>query len=511
MIQRLLKSKKYLVFIVSIALLLFSMTGCAPAHERNWANDIDQFRTFVLETHPKFADENLANIERHMEMRMAFNDSIDTLIADVQNLNDFEILVSMQRAAAILEDNHFCVLSAQLAEKEEIEVYPVGFRFLSDGFYLLTTIERFESALNHRLVSVSGRHIDDVFADFISLWSVENVYHARSAFARMIGNPLLLDAMNLREDEQVIFALEDLNGNTTQITLNTTDKVSMDTLTAVSFPIFHKDSRAEGDLPLFMDIRGYAGNGHNWFEVIAEYDILYIRLEMYMQNADLETGAFAPFSQDVISAFEESSPRTVIIDARHNPGGDNAYLAELFEFLAENTASGMLFHFVDEGSMSASLLGAAHLKSLGAVLVGQPLGQNTVFYGFHTVSHIDGGVHFSDLDFIEGLELDEYVQIGVGKDVYPYFEVLEVTVREILEMVEGGGSEGGDASSSPHLTLRHSGLHISVPNMTLSAPDLFGLDLDFYALRPDVLIEYTIQDWIYNRDPLLAYVIGRLG
>jgi len=507
MIQRLLKSNRYLILLACTALLLFTTAACAPVHERNWTRDIEQFRAFVLETHPKFADESLANLEKNMELQTAFHDSLDVLIADLQNLTDFEIMVSLQRAAALLGDNHFCILSAQLVGDAEMELYPLGFRFLSDGFYLLTTVMGFESALNHRLLAVGGRHIDSVFADFIDLWSVENVYHARSAFARMIGNPLLLDAMGLRDGEQVVVALEDVNGNTVELVLNAADKVSMDTLTAVSFPVFPVDKRADGALPFFMDIRGRDGNGHNWFYFIEEHSILYIRLELYMQN--MEAGIFAPFAEDVKAAFEAHAPEAVIIDARYNPGGDNAYLMELFEFLAQNTAPGMLFHFIDEGSMSASLLGAAHLKSLGAVLIGQPLGQHTVFYGFHSSSHADSGLFFSDLDFIEGMDLDEYIQIGVNTDEYPYSAVIELTVRELLEMVADGDS--GTPGASPYLTLHHSGLHIAVPNVALSVPNLFGLELDFYALRPDILMEYTIQDWINNRDPLLAYVIGLLG
>ena len=499
MVHRIFKAT---YFFASVTLLLFVGFGCASTQPAGWPSDIEQFRNFVLETHPKFSNEYFANIERNVEMQAAFNADIDALIANLHNLDDFEIMLYMQHAAAILRDNHFCILSAQLAQQNEIEIYPVGFRFLSDGFYLLTTTEPFAAALNHRLVAVGGRDIDDVFTYFTILWSVENVYHAKSAFARMINNPLLLDALHLRDGEQVVFTLGDAEGEAIDIALNTT--VLMDTLIAASFPTFPVDNREEGAPPRFMDIRGRAGSGHNWFEFIQGYDILYIRLELYLQNIDSETGIFAPFAQDVKLAFEEFAPRAVIVDARYNPGGDNAYLTELFEFLAQNTASGMLFHFVDEGSMSGSLLAAAHLKSLGAILVGQPLGQNTSFYGFHTTTNL-GELDFGDLSHLEEEDPDEIIRVGISITEYPYHEVLELTIREFLEL-----AEGGSYVASPHLTLSHSGLHISVPNVPVSTSDMFNIDLEFYALRPHVLINYTIQDWINNRDPLLMYVLEQL-
>ena len=503
--------RKHILLFLSVFLLLIA-TGCAPSYgpSERWTQDIAQFRAFVLETHPKFTDETLRELERNIETRAAFNETLDALILDLPYLTDFEITVQLQHAAAVLEDNHFDILLSQLATEEEIAIYPLGFRWLSDGFYLLTTTEAFESALNHRLVSIGGQGIDDMFATFLALWSTENIYNARSAFARLLNNPVMLDAIGLRSGGQVTFGFERADGNMLEISLSPADLVSMDQLTAISFPVFPVDKRAEGDLPLFMDIRGSVGNGHNWFYFMEDYGVLYIRLELYMQNIDPQTGTFAPFAKDVKTAFEAHAPKAVIIDARYNPGGDNAYLAELFEFLAEHTESGMLFHFVDEGSWSASLLGAAHLKSLGAILLGQPMGQNTDFYGFHSVSVGGSELFFTGLDFPEDTDLDEYIEIGFATNEYPYFEIVTMTIRAFLELAEGGGSNDADRVSSD-LNLNHSGLLVSVPNLFLSASQMFALDLEFYTLRPHILIEYTIQDWANNHDPVLAHVLALLA
>jgi len=496
------------IYFCLIALLLLSLfAGCAPSYTpaERWAQDIEQMRAFVLETHPKFVDDSLADLDRNLEIRASFHGALDALLLELPYLTDFEITVALQAAAAVLADNHFDILLSQLDAAGALAIYPLGFRWLADGFYLLTTIEEFAGALNHRLVSINDLEIDQIFDDFLALWSVENIYNARSAFARMLNNPVLFEALGLREAEQVTFAFAGADGDSVEITLSPTDRVLVDTLTAVSFPVFPVDNRTEGALPLFMDIRGRDGNGHNWFYFMETYGILYIRLELYMQTIDPETGAFTPFAADVQAAFERHAPNAVIIDARYNPGGDNAYLGELFAFLAEHTAPGLLFHFIDEGSMSASLLGAAHLKSLGAILLGQPMGQNTDFFGFHSAS-VGGGLFF-DFDLPEDADLDEYIDIGFGTNEYPYFEVVTMTIRELLALAEDSGSE----RTAPEVTLHHAGLLLSVPNMFLSASQMFGLDLEFYTLRPHVQIEYTIQDWVTNRDPLLAYVIERLS
>jgi len=490
--------KSGILIALSVVVVLF-ITGC-NGQGGSWTHDIEQFRELVLETHPKFSDEHLAILDTNVERRAAFESAIDELLLNISYLDDSEIIVALQRAAATLADNHFVILLAELETQEVVEIYPLGFRFLADGFYLLTTESGFEDALNQRLLAINGREIDDIFAEFSILWSVENIYNARSSFARLLNNPHILSALNLHENEDVTFIF----ANGSEITLYAEDTVLVDTSSALFFPAFSLNNREPGNLPFFMDIRGRDLNGYNWFYYMEVYSILYIRLEMYFQNTD-DVGIFAPFSSEVKAAFEIHAPQAVIVDARHNPGGDNAYIMELFEFLAEHTNDGMLFHFVDEGSMSASMLGAAHLKSLGAVLIGQPLGQNTDFFGFHTTSVSAEGLSFSGLEWLEDLDLDEYVDIGTNTDVYPYFEIITLTVREILEM-----AEASENIAAP-ITWGQPYLHVNIPNMFLSASQLFGLDLEFYALRPHILIEYTIQDWISNHDPLLAYVITRLG
>ena len=236
---------------------------------------------------------------------------------------------------------------------------------------------------------------------------------------------------------------------------------------------------------------------------------MYIRLEMYVQNIDSQ-GMFAPFAEDVKTAFEDNSPRAVIIDARQNSGGDNAYLAELFEFLALNTDYGMLFHFIDEGCASASMMGAAHLKSLGAILLGQPIGQNTDFYAF-SISYVRvRGSDNMDIHAIvlpEDADLDGYMTFGIATDEYPYFEIVTMTVREFMEMTEHEEAYADESDSA--FRLNCSDIFVAIPNMPMSAR-VFGLDLEFYTLRPHILIDYTIQDWINNHDPLLVYVIDLL-
>ena len=138
----------------------------------------------------------------------------------------------------------------------------------------------------------------------------------------------------------------------------------------------------------------------------------------------------------------------VILDARGNLGGMPTHYSNLFTWITEFIPDVKIFYFMDEASRSASVLVGGHLIDLGATTVGQPAGQNT----------------------------NMYASIGANDRI---------------------------------IRLKYSGLElfVSFDFFTAGIHDFDAIDMVLY---PDVLIDYTIDDWINNHDPLLEYVIDLL-
>jgi len=151
------------------------------------------------------------------------------------------------------------------------------------------------------------------------------------------------------------------------------------------------------------------------------------------------------FARAVQNTFDSNDVRAVIVDARNNPGGDAMQFSELFAHLARNTPDGMLFYFANEGSNSGSLGMAFYMENLGAVIVGQPLAQHPDFYWF-----------------------------GSG-------------VSRVL--------------------LNYSRIELTPPPTFFSALQFYGREPYDGIFRPHVIIDYTIDDWINNHDPLFAFVV----
>lgn len=419
-----------------------------------WKADIVQLRNHVFRVHPKFAYDELVDLPHNIQIGIAFDKHIDRLLENVPYLTLFEIMAELQRITALLGDNHFGFGTAvplirtpdaitfmlQLRENR----YPLKFRWFYDGFYLYRAVEREDviPGLNNKLVAINGIPLENIFSDFIRFMSVENIYDERSSFARYLNSPGILYALGVWEREQTVYTLMSNDGKLIHVTM--TESVVPRNTNEYWHLVFHEpltDNRNDGELPLFLQ------NSHlaNWYTFIEEYGILYIRINLYFPWDDLD---FIPHVAELAGEKGESI-NAVIIDARNNPGGDEQPYHILFNAVAEAVSPGNLFYFMNEGSLSASLLSGGYLYELGAVIVGHPSGQLIDFYAFS----------------------------GHGFDF--------------------------------NLSLRNTWANIAIPNrfLTIRNHGVAAVDMIF---RPHVLIEYTVDVWINNRDPYLEFVLNLL-
>ncbi|MCL1996106.1 MAG: copper amine oxidase N-terminal domain-containing protein [Defluviitaleaceae bacterium] len=502
--------------------IAFITADSTEERNRMWQADLEQLREAIIQRHGMFWDDSTIfvpgdalgeddgqfivwmDIPRSEALRSNTLAAFDELINNVPYLSDFEIAVGMQSAVSNLQDNHFRVFPYEIMAAD-VSLF-IDFRHFGGaggGFYLIGVLEEFSHALNYRITAINEVPIGIVMERFSRFMSLENIYDIRVQLGRVLHSTLMLEILGLREGGTTTFTLES-DGNTTEITLTQAHEIHFYEDMDFSFIT----SQMEGDMPAFL-----AMDGRNNFHFFEDHGLLYIRIEgfdptVFIDGWDLmhELGAesfseiedelrqaiaqgdiqgvITPpanvgpaywlddefrFSWDVhfgiLDIIEENDVQAIVIDARLNVGGDPAPFFELFQLAADTVEEGRLFYFIDGGSYSAAVTSAMAMAYLGAVIVGEPTGQNTIFYG---------------------------VLSGIGDE------------------------------RDPHIFLNYSQLAIEIPNLLSHAaaedigpnfdPDAFfnmSPYFEFYTFRPDVLIEHTIEHWINNTDPLLEYVISR--
>ena len=425
-----------------------------PERVRLWAEDIEVFRSHTLEVHPKIADSQLSVLPRNMEIRQSFEEHLDALMENLPYLSDFEIKVELQRGAAIFQDNHFFfggLLGGSVSMDELYALrYPLRFRWFADGFYLYQSSAEFVSALNHRLIAVNGIPVAEVFQEFKRFWSVENIYDARNAFAERLNSLLVLKAIGspLGASAENETIFSFVDQAGTAFNILLTNPCRWE-MCSTTFRTIPPEPLVDSREPGELPLFLQNQGENFWFSL--EDGILYVRINIYLADLDVHIAADGgAFYQAVRAALAENDVNATIIDARNNPGGYSPPFERLFRLLAESVPYGMFFYFTDEGSRSASLWAAAYVKNLGATIVGQPLGQAADFY-HHT-----------------------------------------------------------SAGATSRTVLPNSGYALWVSN-GFRFTSGYGFEFEDNVFRPDVLIYYTIDDWVNNRDPLFEYVLERIG
>lgn len=481
------------------------MTG--EGRDERWIEDIEQLRDDIYRIHPIFnATETIfiprgllengeagrlpwtdakANILRREE----FNAELIKLIELVPKLIDMQIAFSIQHAIAILGDNHFNIFQQEgfpgsLGEAR----LPVTFMYLGGvegGYYLVENLETTTDVLHQRLVSVGGVPIEEVERRFADIWSLENIYNLRHHLSAYLSVQVMLEYMGLMTGDKVDYVFEN------EATISISSAVDGELV----------DGRVPGEKPAFMNPLGnrYYLLGDGMLHVVMEklvpnYQIALMSLDEE-ELADLERvrdvvlssgGVLRPVMNEdatsimdlwlgeeihpeLIELVENNDITSVLIDVRNNDGGHDTTFFKVFDYLAEKVSENRRYFAVNAGSLSGSSAASLTAQAAGFTLIGEPTGQNTIFYGMQTVP---------EDEFIFGDSLNNSkLYIGLLPNMLWHFE-------------HAGFSSFFD-------------LGYDIDEFAAT-----HANLEWYTSKPTVLITHTIEHWINNIDPILEHIRG---
>lgn len=417
----------------------------------SWKEDITQFRNFVFRVHPKFTNSATSNLS-YSEIGVAFDAHIDWLLENVPYLTKFEILVQLQQASALLKDNHF-LFGAALPIIQRPDTISFIHQLREDRYplqfrWFCDGLYLYRSIESEDVIPALNHRliaINDI--------PIEDIFVAFQSFWSIEN---IYDARtsfaNHLNSPGILYALGVWDRGSTIYTFFDDTVGSFSVSMTEPFNVPHNLSefwRLDFPEPLtdnrhYGELPLFLQNAHQ------AHWYTYIKEYgiLYMRINGYPTWRNTEYDIHIKALIGEIGDNitATIIDARDNPGGDMSYYQSLFDALAEATPQGKLFYFMNEGSYSAALLAGGYLYQLGATIVGQPSGQLIDFYAF-----------------------------------------------------VGGFAE-------IHVSLRHTWTSVHVPNSFLTIRDN-GVESEDLVFRPHVFIEYTIDDWINNRDPYLQYVL----
>ncbi len=313
----------------------------------------------------------------HAHPRSHWKKRIDSIKSRLDSLDPTEFLGELRGLVALAQDGH-----TGLRFYPGIQFHPIRIEAFHDGFFIIAADPEVAEFLAGRITAVGEFPVEDAFkksSEFLSVDNEESQKHRFSRLLRTVGSQHQLGLTSNEKQETLKITKKDGSPGT----LNLTD------LAPSSLPFLG----ALGVLPEnWLDACDLEGeekplwlrdNDKNyWFEYLEDSQTVYMQ---YNVVGDARRQPLSRFCSRMFKFIENEEAKRLIIDLRHN-GGGNGYLNQsLIHGLIRNdrvNRPGGVFVITRGKTFSAAMMACNSLeKHTQALFVGEPTGAPPNHYG----------------------------------------------------------------------------------------------------------------------------------
>ncbi len=357
--------------IVLFAVVVLNACGSSsdnddgPLSASDWRRDIDFLTRESERIHPNLF---------HSVSRNQYLAAADNLKASVANLTVDKIFVEIKRLVALpakKEDGHSLVTMFQ---GTGFRLYPLRLYEFSDGVYVIDANPPHALAIGQRVVQIGGKDMTQVNQILVPLISRDNDSDVMQKRTLYYVVPEFLEASDILVDaEQGDYLLRDPMGSLSTMIVSPIDKETyrntLDDTTGLP----------ESTAPLTMiDLVTPF-----WMQLLPADNALYVKYNWVFPD-DGAGLTIQQFSNNIASSVATNNPQKIIVDVRHNRGGDATTYAPLLNVLksAAINQSGKLYVLIGRQTFSAAANFVTQLDlETNARFVGEPTGGSLNNYG----------------------------------------------------------------------------------------------------------------------------------
>lgn len=300
-----------------------------------------------------------------------FRTMVSQLDADIPQLTDNQIIVEMARIVSIA-DAHSHLSLYQSATG--FQVYPMRLYFFQDGLFIVDAADT--ELIGAQVMSINNHVIEDVYNTVAPIITHDNLQGMLNLAPSYIISPQILHALGLIGDlNQPNFALRLMDGS--DITLNPTPVQAGDS----GWEEWYMSNLPQKTEPLYLTQHI---DKNFWFTLLPDTKTLYIQYNwMTSTNADGES--IHSFAKNLEQFIVENEFERVVLDLRHNPGGNNTTYGPLLKLLTQNeriNQPNRLYTLIGRRTFSAAANFVIELEQNSQTLfVGEAMGDMPNMYG----------------------------------------------------------------------------------------------------------------------------------
>ena len=330
--------------------------------DQEWATDIHYFQQKIAEKH----------IDPFFRLpQEEFDRQIEELIGQVPELDDIEIILSLQKIAAQLGDTH-----TRVSVFSYLTDYPYNFYVNSDGSLYLYQCSYVDDDMKmsvidyYQIVQINGVDIQYILDQLEMLSSrASNQYISGTEFIFGLISRETLQFIGIPCYQQAdTFTLLDGQGRTFNIDLVPgEEEMSLNALV-------DEDHRREGELvPTPSGMLPINLDWVYWYEYLDEEKTMHI---IYNMCRDKPEQSFAEMIQEAFAVMEQNGAQKLVIDLRNNSGGNSSIADALYAALLEHPEiAANTYALIGTRSASSAVMCMIYLsENFDIPLVGTPSG-----------------------------------------------------------------------------------------------------------------------------------------
>jgi hypothetical protein len=350
------------------AIVAVALAGCAgasaeraPAAAPEAAADVRALAAHMRSAHPNL---------HHTLSPTRFAAARDELARRAPRLGSDELLVELMRFAALAgeRDGHTGIFPLDPAHRQPLHLFPLRLYHFPDGVYVVGQVGSQHRLVGKRLVAVADVPVARLLARVRPLVPRDNEHSLRARAVQWLVTAEVLHGLGVTE-ERLRARFRFADGSESVLAA-----VPAGRYTAAFADLVHPmipQGLPQRPQPPFLQHRRRA----TWTSVLADGRAVYLAYNLTMV-----------YTGDVAERVRRLAARPrvdrVIVDLRHNPGGNNFTYAPLLETLKELPRRVQLYVLTSRTTFSAAQNFAADLERVARPqFVGEPTGGSPNLYG----------------------------------------------------------------------------------------------------------------------------------
>jgi hypothetical protein len=332
-----------------------------------WRSDISYYLEQIRGQHYTYRSRSLPN---------GLIAAANTLSANVPRYSDERILAEFAHLASFAGDGHTYILPFG-SRRVTAHMLPLRFFLFSDGMYIIDAFPGYERWIGSRVIRVGDTPAETVIERMRPVLSADN------RFGYLWVAPALLSFQGYLENfadgirsDSIALTLKPLEGRELRVKIAPVIAPRMRGMPKLLA------SRAPGAPAPPAYLSNITQNF--WIKPLPD-SVLYVQFNQVM-NGDNET--LAAFAAKLDRALVDGKPRAVLVDVRHNNGGNLMLLPPLlnaFRRYEQANKSGRIYVLMGRNTFSAAQVFLAQMdRDTHAIFAGEPSSSRPNFVGEET-------------------------------------------------------------------------------------------------------------------------------